>query len=201
MNPIRMEDKIQCNTAFIVSARVDIILSDQKRRTLIDTPYLLKIENRHFLVIRSSEDESGIIELLLDHTITQVIMLVVGRSLGKKGSDTWCPVKDHINWTGHNPLRGPNNNRGPRFPDMSSPYLIGHSERGIIAAGVKDLSLVSLAEKKMMSAMGAEWLTDELIHKSILLNHAGILCTAYLTETVHALNVEELTNFITQNAV
>lgn len=31
-------------------------------------------------------------------------------------------IKDHINFTGTNPLMGPNNSVGPRFPDMSNVY-------------------------------------------------------------------------------
>ena len=32
-------------------------------------------------------------------------------------------VEDHVNCTGENPLRGPNDERlGPRYPDMSAPY-------------------------------------------------------------------------------
>lgn len=38
-------------------------------------------------------------------------------------SGTFVIVDDHVNWTGENPLRGPNDERlGSRYPDMSAPY-------------------------------------------------------------------------------
>ena len=136
------------------------------------------------------------IEWLMDHGIEHVIMLVTGRSLAREPSLTWMPVRDHINWTGKNPLRGPNNHRGPRFPDMSTPYQIKQPEKGIVCAGVNDLSFISPAEKRMMAVMGADWMSDEMVTTNIILNHAGISCFAFVTETETSLKVAELPNFI-----
>lgn len=50
-------------------------------------------------------------------------------------------VDDHINCTGENPLRGPNDERlGPRYPDMSAPYDARWSndlKRGAASLGIE----------------------------------------------------------------
>ena len=59
-------------------------------------------------------------------------------------------VEDHINFTGANPLIGPNDERiGPRFPDMTDAYdpelraLLARAGREIgVAVEIGDLSLV-----------------------------------------------------------
>ncbi len=169
-----MEDRIQCKTAFIVSPRIKIVLSSHKGSTLVLTSDITWVENQPVLVIKQDRNPHLLMELLTDHGVEYVIMLVTGRSLNEKLSYTWWAVRDHINWTGNNPLRGPNNNRGPRFPDMSSPYLIKDPDKGIVSVGVNDLLFISPAEMRMMAALGADCMTDELVHTNIILNHAGI---------------------------
>lgn len=194
-----MEDRIQCKTAFIVSPRIKIVLSSHKGSTLVLTSDITWVENQPVLVIKQDRNPHLLMELLTDHGVEYVIMLVAGRSLNEKLSYTWWAVRDHINWTGNNPLRGPNNNRGPRFPDMSSPYLIKDPDKGIVSVGVNDLLFISPAEMRMMAALGADCMTDELVHTNIILNHAGIPCQAFVTQTEHALEEEDLANFIRQN--
>jgi purine-nucleoside phosphorylase len=79
-------------------------------------------------------------------------------------------ITDHINLTGHNPLRGPNLDEwGPRFPDMAEPYsrrlrdmAVSTAlserlplERGVYV-GVLGPSLETAAETRFLRAMGAD---------------------------------------------
>ncbi len=196
-----MTDIKRCKTALIISNRLQLAKPFLSGHASLDKPSIITIESKHLLVIQSANDIYRILDFLSDHGIIRVIMLVVGKSLHADTADIWWPVRDHLNWTGENPLRGPNkDSRGPRFPDMSSPYLIEYPEKGIVCAGVKNLSLVTPAEEMMMTTLGADWLTDELVHTNILLNHAGISSTAFITDTVDSLEEKDLANFIPQNA-
>ncbi len=56
-------------------------------------------------------------------------------------------IRDHINLTGQNPLRGENEDEwGPRFPDMTEPYSQGLVEMAERAA--KDLGMHGAGEKQ-----------------------------------------------------
>ena len=53
------------------------------------------------------------------------LLIAFGCSAVKRGYEagSFVLVDDHVNFTGENPLRGPNDERlGPRYPDMSAPY-------------------------------------------------------------------------------
>lgn len=55
----------------------------------------------------------------------EVLVIGFGCTALKPGYETgsFVIVEDHVNCTGENPLRGPNDARlGPRYPDMSAPY-------------------------------------------------------------------------------
>lgn len=79
-------------------------------------------------------------------------------------------IRDHINLTGYNPLRGENANQwGPRFPDMTNIYdpcyrQLAHSVAAELAmslqegvyCGLSGPTLETPAEIKMLSILGAD---------------------------------------------
>lgn len=97
-------------------------------------------------------------------------------------------ITDHINLTGHNPLRGPNVEAwGPRFPDMAAPYPKRLQELAIKAAlderlplqrgvyvGVLGPSLETAAETRFLRAMGADAVGMSVIMEVITAVHCGI---------------------------
>ena len=97
-------------------------------------------------------------------------------------------IEDHINFTGHNPLVGDNDERlGLRFPDMSDAYA---SELRNLAttvaaeipiaiqsgtyAGVLGPSLETSAERRYLRLCGADAVGMSTVMEVIAANHAGI---------------------------
>jgi len=97
-------------------------------------------------------------------------------------------IRDHINLTGQNPLRGENIDKwGPRFPDMTEPYsreLIELAEKaardlGIevhqgIYVGVTGPSMETAAETRFLRSIGADAVGMSTIPEVIVAVHAGI---------------------------
>ena len=97
-------------------------------------------------------------------------------------------ITDHLNLTGHNPLRGPNDDRlGPRFPDMSSTYR-GPGERAIrdaaqrlgipvregVYAGLAGPSYETPAEIRMLQVLGADAVGMSTVAEVIVAAHGGM---------------------------
>ncbi|WP_163267252.1 purine-nucleoside phosphorylase [Chelativorans alearense] len=97
-------------------------------------------------------------------------------------------IEDHLNFTGHNPLRGTNDEAiGLRFPDMSRAYdpslldlaaqAAGRAEvtvrRGIYA-GVLGPSLETSAERRFLRAAGADAVGMSTVTEVIAANHASL---------------------------
>jgi purine-nucleoside phosphorylase len=97
-------------------------------------------------------------------------------------------IADHINLTGHNPLRGPNLDEwGPRFPDMAEPYsrrlrdLAVNTalseklslERGVYV-GMLGPSLETAAETRFLRAIGADAVGMSVIMEVITAVHCGM---------------------------
>lgn len=97
-------------------------------------------------------------------------------------------VYDHINFQGHNPLRGPNEDLwGPRFPDMTYAYDRGLLElveaaasslnlqirRGIYAA-FPGPSFETPAEIRMMRILGADVVGMSTVPEVITARHMGM---------------------------
>ena len=109
-------------------------------------------------------------------------------------------VEDHINFSGQNPLQGPNDDMlGPRFPDMSDPYTtrwrqVARSiarEGGIpclpaVFAAVSGPSLPTRAEYRYLKRAGADLVGMSMIAEVLSAVHSGfeILALVGVTQRV-----------------
>ena len=96
-------------------------------------------------------------------------------------------IRDHINMTGINPLRGPNWAHGPRFVDMTDAYDPALTEAMLHAMKAEDVrhydgvyvgvmgpSYETAAEVKYFGAMGAGAVGMSTVFETIAARHAGI---------------------------
>lgn len=97
-------------------------------------------------------------------------------------------IKDHINFTGKDPLTGTNlDGLGPRFPDMTSAYDKGLIEAAEVEAkaigivlnrgvyiGIKGPSLETPAETRMLRILGGDATGMSTIIEVIAAVHAGL---------------------------
>jgi purine-nucleoside phosphorylase len=97
-------------------------------------------------------------------------------------------ITDHINLTGFNPLRGPNEDRlGPRFPDMSAAYHPGllqlmfevaRRESVALRKGVYAIlsgpSYETPAEIRALKALGADAVGMSTVPEVIAATHMGV---------------------------
>lgn len=96
-------------------------------------------------------------------------------------------IEDHINFTGHNPVRGQDDTFGVIFPDMSKSYATSRlgqaraiaQEKGIrnhqgIYIGVLGPSLETSAERRMMRSFGADAVGMSTVLEVIAANHCGM---------------------------
>jgi len=98
-------------------------------------------------------------------------------------------IRDHLNFLGENPLRGPNVEAwGPRFPDLSTPYHPGLIRTALDAArtcGLKKVvsgiyvcipgpSLETPAETRWLRDCGADAVGMSSVPEVIVARHAGM---------------------------
>lgn len=112
-------------------------------------------------------------------------------------------IEDHINFTGHNPVRGQDQTFGVEFPDMSQAYdrdlvktliSIADSEsvnlhKGIYI-GVMGPSLETSAERRMLRTFGADAVGMSTVLEVIAANHANMRVVGLSAITNSALGDE-----------
>ncbi|KXG43344.1 purine-nucleoside phosphorylase [Tepidibacillus decaturensis] len=119
-------------------------------------------------------------------------------------------INDHINFTGANPLIGPNMNEfGPRFPDMSRAYdyeLIQLAQKVALDKGIKIQNGVYVAisgpnymtpaELKMLARLGADTVGMSTVPEVIVANHAKmrVLGISLITDMAIGEELEPLTH-------
>lgn len=114
-------------------------------------------------------------------------------------------ITDHINFTGTNPLRGPNElDMGPRFPDMSAAYgpigqqalhdaaaAINVTLRSGVYVGVTGPSYETPAEIRMFRMMGADAVGMSTVAEVIAASHLGLHVAGLAVLTNHAAGVTD----------
>lgn len=97
-------------------------------------------------------------------------------------------ISDHINFMGHNPLRGPNDDSfGPRFPDMTDAYSrewraevkeiaahIGVPLQEGVYLGINGPSFETPAEIRAFAIWGADAVGMSTVPEVIVANHCGL---------------------------
>ena len=119
---------------------------------------------------------------------TLVVTNAAGGLRKDLGPGSLMIISDHINFSGLNPLVGPNDEAvGPRFPDLSAAYdpqlrqklaSAASLERIDVAAGVYLFtigpSFETPAEIRMFSRLGADAVGMSTVPEAIAANHAGM---------------------------
>lgn len=98
-----------------------------------------------------------------------------------EGFDRNSPVMDHMNLCRENPLIGPIQGKGSRFPDMSSVYV---DDEGIVAVLGEDEDLVNFDEP-WVSVCGGIW-------EAIVLSQQGVKCRAWVVADLEKWIFDEL---------
>ncbi|MCB0412140.1 MAG: purine-nucleoside phosphorylase, partial [Bdellovibrionales bacterium] len=97
-------------------------------------------------------------------------------------------LRDHINLTGENPLRGPNLlELGPRFPDMTEPYDKELSDRLVeickeqkiqhtegVYCGVQGPSYETAAEIRFLQTIGGDAVGMSTVPEALVARHMGL---------------------------
>jgi hypothetical protein len=117
-----------------------------------------------------------IVVRLRDSSADPKIVIVVDRGYGFERNAPHV-VRDHINLTGHNPLVGPNDPCGERFPAVNCIYitdnkLLPEFPSGI-AAGVKSGVVPDEDELRLIRSFGANMYCYNLVPTMIIAAHAG----------------------------
>ncbi|MEO0081233.1 MAG: purine-nucleoside phosphorylase [candidate division WOR-3 bacterium] len=106
-------------------------------------------------------------------------------------------ITDHINLSGHSPLRGPNDDElGPRFPDMAAcydPMLVELARKTALDIGIQlaqgvyawvtGPNLETAAECRFLRLIGADLVGMSTVPEVIVARHGGMKCLGFSVVT------------------
>lgn len=102
------------------------------------------------------------------------LFVIVDKGTGFKKTEPFV-VSDHINLTGGNPLVGPNDPCGERFPVVKDVYITDKAN-GLsvgIAAGLKPGYAPSAKDLELLRTFGCDFCCYNLVPAMIIAAHAG----------------------------
>lgn len=134
---------------------------------------------------------------------TLIVTNAAGSLKKEMGPGAIMIIDDHINFSGRNPLIGPNDDAiGPRFPDMSAVYSLrlrtklaaaGEAEGVALANGVylytTGPSFETPAEIRMFARLGADAVGMSTAPEAITAIHAGMEVVGLSLITNHAAGI------------
>ena len=141
------------------------------------------------------------IRVLKDIGCKVLIITNAAGSLNKKiGSGSLVLIKDHINWSGYNPLIGSNDEEyGPRFNDMSDAYnsqlrkkmhFVSKKNKIPLHDGVYAMysgpNFETPAEIKALKILGCDVVGMSTVPEILVANHCGIKSVAISIVTNYA---------------
>jgi purine-nucleoside phosphorylase len=121
------------------------------------------------------------------------IALVIDRSYGLQDNDP-AIVTSHLNLTGSNPLFGPNDDVGERFPVLEGTYVEPPNSwlRRVVVAGLKPGCNPTIQEIEMIHKVGADCWCYNLIPTMIVAAHAGFRVIGVLVPVKDAQSTNEI---------
>jgi purine-nucleoside phosphorylase len=112
------------------------------------------------------------VEMMRSPTGTKSVVLVDRLFAGRTASPTL--VRDHLNLTGSNPLVGPNNPCGDRFPVVQGVYVSELADLSSgIAAGLKKGVVPNSDEIAFLRNIGADFCCYNIVPAMLAAAHAG----------------------------
>lgn len=116
------------------------------------------------------------IKKLLRSGKTSKVCVIIDRGYGFKEKAPYV-VRDHLNLTGYNPLVGPNDPCGERFPAVNSTYITDgdfvNNGRSAVIAGLREGVVPTPDDVSFLESIGAEGYSYNLVPAMIIAAHAG----------------------------
>jgi hypothetical protein len=127
------------------------------------------------------------------------ILLVIDRGYGLPDNDVVL-VKNQINLTGSNPLCGPNDQIGDRFPVLEGIYVepTDCHLRRVVVAGLKPGCNPSITDTEMIRNVGADCWCYNLVPTMIVAAHAGFRVLGLLVPVKDAQSTQDIKERVLQ---